>query len=624
MTDDPKRWKDDENAPEALREFLAASQSKAPALPDALREAVLRRVPEQGLVSLSGKKSRVVPFVVAGVLALAAAALLALAMNNSPLQPAVPPPTLEHEPLDVGPDAGPDAPTLEAIEVERVCGEEDVNYACAVHVALSRTYEEVETRQAFGVAPPTCRSGYPFQRDEITQVDATHFTIAGPPSFTPQESIRVCAYEQGLLVATGSIEGQRQSPAVRVALREHHYDVFVSVQRLDDDALGVSLRRIPMEDYTGDGAVTYEDREAAVERVGCAGPPVAVWFAHAFNEAAARQDGRNALALVHREARGDEAHPPVFIACVDTALVAEHQARVENYMWPMQEAPWVLAARSVQDLPDYLQDPLPEPIRAMPAEAADCRIAAVLEVDPGWHYVEHVGIAYQRFRGAQSARADVECTEQNLAVELPATSFDMLTRDTDGVRRIAFELSVTPEGFNDMGPEGARYCDAGYQIIACVRDETGLHSLPGALGRWTQSGSACFTADTPIATPSGNAPIASLAPGMTVFAFAPETGARSETRVVRLIPRGERPILELALSNGETMHVTAEHPLFDAEASTFREAGSFAIGDVLRGLDGAFVRVISARETGESAPVFDLSVAGPHTYFANGVAAHNY
>ena len=72
------------------------------------------------------------------------------------------------------------------------------------------------------------------------------------------------------------------------------------------------------------------------------------------------------------------------------------------------------------------------------------------------------------------------------------------------------------------------------------------------------------------------------------------------------------------------MHVTAEHPLFDAEASTFREAGSFAIGDVLRGLDGAFVRVISARETGESAPVFDLSVAGPHTYFANGVAAHNY
>ena len=96
------------------------------------------------------------------------------------------------------------------------------------------------------------------------------------------------------------------------------------------------------------------------------------------------------------------------------------------------------------------------------------------------------------------------------------------------------------------------------------------------------------------------------------------------TQVTRLIPRGERPILALMLSNGQTMHVTAEHPLFDATTHAFRTAGSFHAGDALRGLEGEVIRIVRVLETDERAPVFDLAVEGPHTYFANGVVAHNY
>jgi hypothetical protein len=729
MTEDPKRWMDDESAPEGMRDFLAASQSKAPALPDTLREAVLRRVP--------APKSRVVPFVVGGVLALAAAALIALAMNTSPVEPAVPPPTLEPEPLDAGPDARLDASTLEVIEVERVCGEEDVDYDCAVHIALPRTYEEVETRQAFGVAPPACRGGDPFEPDELTQVDATHFTLAAPHTYELQDAIRVCAYEHGVLVATGSIEGERSTPAVRVVSRYDRYDVFVSAERLDDDVQAVRLVRVPMEDFNGDGLVNGEDQAPAIDRIGCEGAEVAGWSAESFNRIASLRREQGEVALLTRAARSDEEATPVFIACVETARGSERAVQVNTGAWPEEEpmvltpsgevrvssvrplhqlltlaepdeahptrrwmrtnatpyrADWVteapqwvtaqsgrrvhlpsfatldgstvvwsdgteepIASRTpvepgieITDLDWSTYHPVfingarvslpwrgrdiervewsaptaPEPVRAMPEEASGCLIASVLEVDAMPEGAERIGIAARRSTMTPGSRSAVACTEENLGVEMPAIDLVALPPDADGVRRIAFEFDATPPGLDDMGQESD--CNAGYEIIACVRDEAGLHSLPGALGRWALSGPACFAADTPIATPNGHRPIASLESGMTVLAHDPETGARSETRVTRLIPRGERPILALALSNGETMHVTAEHPLFDAEASTFREAGSFEVGDVLRGLDGSRVRVLSTRETGESAPVFDLSVAGPHTYFANGVVAHNY
>lgn len=733
MTEDPKRWKDDENAPEALRTFLLDVQAEAPVLPEALHAKVVQ--------SVAKKPVRVMPFVVGGVLALAAAALLAVAMSSSTV-PAVPVPTLEPEPLDAGPDSGPDAPTLETIEVERVCGEEDVNYACAVHVALPHTYDEVETRQAFGVAPPTCRSGHPFQPDEITQVDATHFTITGPPSFTPQESIRVCAYQHGLLVATGSVEGQRQSPSVRIAPRHDRYDVFVSAERLDHDVEAVSLIRIPMEDFNGDGFVNEDDHAVAIARIGCKGTEVAGWSAESFNRIAALRRESGDVALMHHAARGDELHTPFFLACVETARGSDHQARVFMSEWP-EEQPMVLtpsgevrirsvrpmhelltlaepdATRSARvwmrtnavpqrhgesmehtskwivsergrrafipryaalegdnvmwsdgveerirsrspgspadelatDVPDWsafhpvfingarvslpwrgreiervewIAPSEPEPIRALPEEASGCLIATVLEVDAIPEGVTRIGIAARRSTLTPGTRIAMDCTEQNLGIELPAEDLVPLQPDADGVRRIAFEFSVTPPDFDDMGPDRANYCDAGYQIIACVRDETGLHALPGALGRWTQSGPACFTADTPIATPSGNASIASLQPGMAVLAFDAQTQTRVVTHVTRLIPRGERPILALTLSNGQTMHVTAEHPLLDANTNAFRTAGSFVAGDALRGLEGEVIHIVQMIDTGERAPVFDLSVEGPHTYFANGVVAHNY
>lgn len=723
MTQDPKRWKDDENAPEALRAFLLDAHAEAPVLPEALRAKVVQ--------SVAKKPVRVMPFVVGGALALAAAALLAIAMNTSTVQPALPVPTLEPEPRD----AGPDAPSLDALQVELACDEErDWGRDCHLQVHTARPYTRVVMHSARGI--PSCESAFE-GGSPMGEAPDFYWQIT---DYEGEESFRVCAYDGETLRATGVVEGARHSPPVRIATRHDRYDVFVSAWPLDDDVDAVRLVRIEMEDFNGDGFVNGDDHTVATARIGCEGTEVARWSAESFNRIAAHRRDSGDVALMHHAARGDELNTPFFLACVETARGSEHQARVFMSEWP-EEQPMVLtpsgevrvgsvrpshelltlaepdethearrwmrtnaatyrpgppthasewlvsqsgrrvylpsfatlegntvvwsdgteegiATRTTSEpvggellqlnwstlhpvfingarvsLPwrgrdihreDWSAPSEPEPIRALPEEASGCLIATVLEVDAIPVGATRIGIAARRSTLTPGTRIAMDCTEQNIGIELPAEDLAPLQPDADGVRRIALEFSVTPPDFNDLGPDSEDYCDAGYQIIACVRDETGLHPLPGALGRWTQSGPACFTADTPIASPRGDVPIASLEPGMRVFAFDAQTQTRTVTRVTRLIPRGAQPILALTLSNGQTMRVTAEHPLLDAQTNAFRTAGSFHTGDVMRGVAGEVVHVVRVIETQEHAAVFDLSVEGPHTYFANGVVAHNY
>jgi intein/homing endonuclease len=102
----------------------------------------------------------------------------------------------------------------------------------------------------------------------------------------------------------------------------------------------------------------------------------------------------------------------------------------------------------------------------------------------------------------------------------------------------------------------------------------------------------------------------------------PETCEVREVRVRALIPRGTRPIRAIELEDGRVLRVTDEHPLFDPRARAFREARAIAAGDHLLGAEGCEVKVLRV-VLATSAPVYDLAVEGPHTFFAEGVLAHN-
>ena len=272
-----------------------------------------------------------------------------------------------------------------------------------------------------------------------------------------------------------------------------------------------------------------------------------------------------------------------------------------------------------------IETAVPEPVRVVPQVAYECQVDVLLELDEVPSGMESVAIAFVRHRGEVdlATRPTLDCESASIAMELPAAAIAALPTDPGGMRQLALAFSDAPDDFDDLRDDGS-YCMAPYAVIACVRDASGLHALPGASGRWTHSGMACFASDTPVATDDGAVSIASLRPGDRVLAFDPNRGETTLTTVTRLVPRGERAILTFILSNGAALRVTPEHPLFDSADRRFRRAETFVAGDRLRGIDGSDVAVIERGDSGDRTQVFDLSVAGPHTYFAAGIVAHNY
>jgi hypothetical protein len=88
----------------------------------------------------------------------------------------------------------------------------------------------------------------------------------------------------------------------------------------------------------------------------------------------------------------------------------------------------------------------------------------------------------------------------------------------------------------------------------------------------------CAAPDTPIATPNGERPIASLRAGDLVYSVD-----RGSVRVVPLIDVAKREVhdhrvIEVALTNGIRLHVSALHPTADG-----RTFGELRAGDRLDG-----------------------------------------
>jgi predicted lipid-binding transport protein (Tim44 family) len=131
-------------------------------------------------------------------------------------------------------------------------------------------------------------------------------------------------------------------------------------------------------------------------------------------------------------------------------------------------------------------------------------------------------------------------------------------------------------------------------------------------------GGGCFAAGTLVATPSGERAIEELALGDEVL--APEADGALCTTTVQGLYLNFTPLLTLHTDRG-MLGTTAEHPLL-GDGGGFARADAFEVGDRLVCAGG--LATIERIEAGtDPVPVFNLSVGGPHAFFADGFVAHN-
>ena len=143
----------------------------------------------------------------------------------------------------------------------------------------------------------------------------------------------------------------------------------------------------------------------------------------------------------------------------------------------------------------------------------------------------------------------------------------------------------------------------------------------------------CFPAGSQVSTPIGNKPIESLLVGDQVFGFDVNTGVKTVASVVKTFRHSweevhERsPLLILTHTKG-VCFITANHWVYhrnnrDGEYANFDRAGMLVVGDILTLEDGS-ESVIKKIEPGpEYDFVYNLTVEGVHTYFADGIRVHN-
>ena len=139
---------------------------------------------------------------------------------------------------------------------------------------------------------------------------------------------------------------------------------------------------------------------------------------------------------------------------------------------------------------------------------------------------------------------------------------------------------------------------------------------------------SCIAAGVWVTTPRGRTPIELLRVGDRIMSVDPIGGEMIEVTITA-IRSATRECIGVELGTGERLVCTPDHPVFDPETGTYRDAGDWVLGKASR---------LLAIEKGEPTPVepraaraysglhrvFDLTVDGPHHNFvANGVVVHN-
>ena len=134
--------------------------------------------------------------------------------------------------------------------------------------------------------------------------------------------------------------------------------------------------------------------------------------------------------------------------------------------------------------------------------------------------------------------------------------------------------------------------------------------------------SVCFAAGTPVLLANGTTkPIEQIARGERVRAASHEDpeGPLSAGEVVEVYHHEPRSIIEVEV-DGQVIRCTPKHPFY-VRGRGFTAAAELRPGDSLRAASGGWVAVGAVVNNGEVEPVFNIQVAGLHTYFVGDAQA---
>ena len=154
-------------------------------------------------------------------------------------------------------------------------------------------------------------------------------------------------------------------------------------------------------------------------------------------------------------------------------------------------------------------------------------------------------------------------------------------------------------------------------------------------------GVGCFVGSEKVLTPDGPTPISGIKAGDRVISYN-ETANRFVTSVVGRVyvhdgvhdpvhDFDSYPLLSLVVSDSGTLtetEVTANHPYYDPDSSTYRPISTFAPGERVRTVSGVST-VLSlepaSRKIVASRPVvYNLHMeSGPQNFVVNGAVVHN-
>src|SRR6185295_11266511 len=161
---------------------------------------------------------------------------------------------------------------------------------------------------------------------------------------------------------------------------------------------------------------------------------------------------------------------------------------------------------------------------------------------------------------------------------------------------------------------GDQCCHAG-QLCCDIPGpvETGVRCVDPVGGTCPKGCPACICASpgTPIATPEGSRPIASLAPGDRVYSVVHGQVRVVPIRAVRRVPARDHTVVRLVMASGVVLEISGVHPTGDGRA----------IADVRSGdeLDGVRVVAASAIPYAHDATYDILPDSDTGTYFAGGI-----
>jgi RHS repeat-associated protein len=137
----------------------------------------------------------------------------------------------------------------------------------------------------------------------------------------------------------------------------------------------------------------------------------------------------------------------------------------------------------------------------------------------------------------------------------------------------------------------------------------------GSSGGGLSSRRTCnsFAADTEVATDDGPVEISEIEAGDEVLAYDERTGEVGSYEVAGTITGRDAEVAYLTVG-GERLVTTLGHPFY-TEDRGWVEAGDLEVGDRVRQRDGGYGAVESLRVVREPQRMYNLSVAGAHTFF---------